>query len=164
MKRDEVSEQSDKHSMGNLVDEECPPIKKEEKSSSNNSDEELPSLPTLQSPEIRRPGKHFLSMNPLKLPPSLKRQPMFSLIPNTHEEEGEGEDLYDKVEQGIQHGNEAEQESPEMEKETTMTPNTPTTPKTPIASPKKSCETEIKDMHCPICLDNYGKIRTFIHL
>ena len=150
MKREDINEQTGKSSNSYLVNEKCTPIKEVGKNSSCHSDEACPSLPT-QYPESRSTGKHFLSMSPLKLPPSLKRQPMFSLIPNTNEQEET--DLYDKVEQGVQLGNKTEQEIPEMKKEAIVTP---------MINPTKSCEAEIKESHCPICLDNYGKMQRFI--
>lgn len=128
-------------------DEECPPIKDE----GENTDEEPPSMPSLHSPQIKSSGKNFLSMNKLKLPPSLKRRPMFSLIPDMSEDEetnvyDEEANVYDKVENGEQHRNMSQIEIPEIKEEAIMTP---------VISSRKSCENEMKENHCPICLDNY---------
>lgn len=164
----EVTKQCGNCSTDCSGDEECPPIKDEGK----NTDEEPPSMPSLHSPEIKSSGKHFLSMNKLKLPPSLKRRPMFSLIPNTSEDEetnvhdeeakvydeeakvydevakvyDEEANVYDSVENGEQHHSTSDIEIPEIKEEAIMTP---------VISSRKSYENEMKESHCPICLDNY---------
>ena len=79
---------------------------------------------------------------------------MFSLIRDAHEDEEAN--TYGKVDQGIQHGKKSEQETLKDKREAATKP---------IMNPMRSCETEIKENLCPICLDSYGKIeRLFLKL